>query len=192
VVSFQPSSDCYYSGMDEPRTLSSEEIYKGKTFNVRIDDVREDDLTYKREVVVHRGSAVIVPLFDDGTVALVRQWRQPAGKYLLEIPAGSLEEGEEPREGAIRELEEEIGCAAAKVEHLASFFVSPGFLSEKMHVYLATGLTETAQNLDDDERVEVVRIPLTEAVDLCRRNKIEDAKTIVGLLFAAARGVPPS
>lgn len=168
-----------------PQTLSSKDIYDGKTFNVRIDEVRDDDLTYKREIVVHRGSAVIVPLFDDGTVALVRQWRHPAGKYLLEIPAGSLEEGEDPRTGAIRELEEEIGCTAAKVEKLTEFYVSPGFLTERMHVYLATGLTETAQNLDDDERIDVVRIPLADALELCRNNTIEDAKTIIGLTFAA-------
>src|SRR3569623_99352 len=141
--------------MAQPEMLSTTDIYQGKTFNVRIDEVREDDLTYKREIVVHRGSAVIVPLFDDGTVALVRQWRQPAGKYLLEIPAGSLEMGEDPLTGAVRELGEEIGCTAANVEHLSSFYVSPGFLNEVMHVYLATGLTETSQNLDEDERIDI-------------------------------------
>ena len=173
--------------MAQPETLSTEEIYHGKTFNVRIDDVREDDLTYKREIVTHRGSAVIVPLFDDGTVALVKQWRQPAGKYLLEIPAGSLEKGEDPRTGAIRELEEEIGCTAAHIEKLVKFYVSPGFLTEKMHVFLATGLRETAQNLDEDERIDIVRLPLAEALDLCRNNTIEDAKTIIGLTFTASR-----
>jgi ADP-ribose pyrophosphatase len=172
--------------MSQPETLSSEEIYKGKTFNVRVDDVREDDLTYKREIVEHRGSAVIVPLFDDGTVALVRQWRHPAGKYLLEIPAGSLEKGEDPRTGAIRELEEEIGWTAKSVELLSSFYVSPGFLSEIMHVFLATGLSETRQNLDEDERIDIVRIPLEEAVEMCRKNQIEDAKTIIGLIFTSA------
>ena len=170
-----------------PETLSSETIYKGRIFNVRIDEIREDDLTYKREIVEHRGSAVIVPLFDDGTVALVRQWRHPSGKYLLEIPAGSLEKNEDPLTGAIRELEEEIGCTAASVEHLASFYVSPGFLSEKMNVYLATGLTETAQNLDDDERIDIVRIPLNKAVEMCHDGSIEDAKTIVGLVFTAEK-----
>jgi len=171
-----------------PETLSSETIYKGRIFNVRIDEIREDDdLTYKREIVEHRGSAVIVPLFDDGTVALVRQWRHPAGKYLLEIPAGSLEAGEDPLTGAIRELEEEIGCTASSVEHLTSFYVSPGFLSEKMNVYLATGLTETAQNLDDDERIDIVRIPLAEALTMCHDGSIEDAKTIVGLVFTAEK-----
>lgn len=171
--------------MTQPETLSSEEIYHGKTFKVRIDDVREDDLTYQREIVVHRGSAVIVPLFDDGTVGLVRQWRHPAGKYLLEIPAGSLEEGEDPRTGAIRELEEEIGCTAQSVEKLTEFYVSPGFVTEKMHVYLAAGLTETAQNLDEDERIDIVRLPLAEALEMCETNAIEDAKTIIGLTFAA-------
>src|SRR6478672_6840427 len=170
-----------------PETLSSESIYKGRIFNIRVDEIREDDLTYKREIVEHRGSAVIVPLFDDGTVALVRQWRQPAGKHLLEIPAGSLEVDEDPLTGALRELEEEIGCTAASIQHLASFYVSPGFLSEKMHVYLATGLRETAQNLDEDERIDIVRLPLIEAIDLCRSGEIEDAKTIVGLTFTAER-----
>ncbi|HEY2847474.1 MAG TPA: NUDIX hydrolase [Pyrinomonadaceae bacterium] len=173
--------------MTQPETLSSHEIYHGKTFNVRIDEVREDDLTYKREIVEHRGSAVIVPLFDDGTVGLVRQWRHPAGKYLLEIPAGSLEEGEDPRTGAIRELEEEVGCTADSVDLLSSFYVSPGFLSEKMHVYVATGLRETTQNLDEDERIDIVRLPLADTIEMCRTNEIEDAKTIIGLTFAASR-----
>src|SRR4051812_37740471 len=114
--------------------LSSEEIYKGKIFDVKIDTIREGDVEYKREVVVHKGSAVMVPVFDDGTVALVRQYRHPAGKYLLEVPAGSLEKGEDALEGARRELEEEIGVTASKIELLTEFYVSPGFLTEKMYV----------------------------------------------------------
>lgn len=169
-----------------PDTLSSKPIYSGRTFNVRLDEVREDEKTYEREIVEHPGSAVIVPLFEDGTVALARQYRHPAGKYLLEIPAGSLEPGEVPSAGAIRELEEEIGCVAADLKHLASFYVSPGFVSEKMHVYLATGLTETQQNLDDDETIEIIRLPLTDALAMCKDGRIEDAKTIIGLTFTAA------
>ncbi|HEV7700337.1 MAG TPA: NUDIX hydrolase [Pyrinomonadaceae bacterium] len=167
-----------------PETLSSKKIYKGRTFDVRIDEIREDELTYEREIVVHKGSAVIVPLFDDGTIALVRQYRHATGKYLLESPAGSLEEGEDPLAGAIRELEEEIGVTAATVEKLSEFYVSPGFLTEKMYLYLATGLTETAQDLDDDERIDIVRMPLIEAVAQCHSGAIEDAKTIIGLLSA--------
>lgn len=168
-------------------TTHSESIYKGRVFDVTLDTIREDGVEYQREMVVHRGSAVIVPLFDDGTVALVRQYRHPAGDYLLEVPAGSLEDGEDPEEGARRELEEEIGVRADKLEKIAEFFVSPGFLTEKMYVYLATEITETEQRLENDELIEIRRIPLADALGLIQRGEIQDAKTIVGLLLAADR-----
>src|SRR3954471_12773654 len=113
-------------------TLSTRDIYKGKIFDVIETEIRHDDVQYKREIVVHKGSAVIVPVFDDGTVALVRQYRHPAGKSVLEIPAGSLESGEDPKIGAMRELEEEVGVTAENVELISEFWVSPGFLTEKM------------------------------------------------------------
>lgn len=168
-------------------TISSQDIYKGRIFDVRLVRIREDGKEYERAVVEHPGSAVIVPLFADGSVALVRQYRHPAGKELLEVPAGSLEHGEDPKEGAMRELEEEIGVRADQLDLISEFYVSPGFLTEKMHVYLATGLTETAQNLDEDENIEIVRMPLTEALELVRNGTIEDAKTMIGLTIAAAR-----
>ena len=168
-------------------TLSSEHIYKGRIFDIRIDEIREGDIEYKRELVVHKGSAVVIPVFDDGTVALVRQYRHAAGKYLLEICAGTLNEGEDPEIGARRELEEEIGVTAAKIEKLAEFYVSPGFLTEKMFLYLATELTETAQNLDEDENIELVRLPFPEALDLIRSGTIEDAKTIIAITLTASR-----
>ncbi len=170
-----------------PEKISSKDIYKGRVFDVRLDTIREGDITYDREIVVHRGSAVIVPVFDDNTVALVRQYRHPAAKYMLEIPAGSLEHGEDPRTGAIRELEEEIGVTAANMELISEFYVSPGFLTEKMHVFLATGLTTTAQRLESDELIEIERIPLSEAVEMARDGRIEDAKSIIGLLLAASK-----
>jgi ADP-ribose pyrophosphatase len=169
------------------KPLSSKTIYKGRIFDVRIDEISEGDIEYKREIVVHRGSAVIVPVFDDGTVALVRQYRHAAGKYLLEVPAGSLDEGEDPQTGAMRELEEEIGYRAGKIEKIAEFYVSPGFLTEKMFVYLATELTETSQNLEEDELIEIERLTFEQALAKIRSVEIEDAKTIVGLTFAAAR-----
>ena len=98
---------------------------------------------------------MIVPVFEDKTVALVKQYRHAAGKYLLEIPAGSLDENENPEIGARRELEEEIGVTAGNIEKLTEFYVSPGFLTEKMFVYLATDLTETQQNLEEDELIEI-------------------------------------
>jgi len=171
-----------------PETISSESIYDGRIFDVRIDTLRHEGSEYKREVVVHRGSAVIVPLFDDNSVALVRQYRHAAGEYLLEIPAGTLDPTDDtPEQGARRELEEEIGVIAENIEKIAEFYVSPGFLTEKMYVYLATGLTETQQNLDDDEHVEIERISLDRALEMTKTGEIADAKTIIGLTFAAEK-----
>lgn len=170
-----------------PETISSRSIYEGKIFNLRMDRIREDAKEYDREIVAHPGSAVIVPVFDDRTVALVRQYRHAAGGYLLEIPAGSLEEGEDPKTGAIRELEEEIGVVASSVELLTQFYVSPGFLTEKMFVFLATGLTGTAQNLDEDETIEIRRLSFPDAFKLIRSGGIADAKTIAGLALAGPK-----
>ncbi|HEV8592941.1 MAG TPA: NUDIX hydrolase [Pyrinomonadaceae bacterium] len=169
----------------KPETLSSETIYKGKVFDIRVDEIREGDVEYKREIVVHKGSAVIVPVFADGTVALARQYRHAAGKHLLEIPAGTLEIGEDPKTGAIRELEEEIGVVAGKIEKLCEFYVSPGFLTEKMYVYVATDLTETSQMLETDEILTVERHSFPELFEMIRSGEIEDAKTISSVLLAA-------
>lgn len=168
-----------------PETIATKKIYDGRIFDVRIDTIREGDAEYEREIISHRGSSVIVPLFDDGSVVMVRQYRHAAKEILLEVPAGSLDEGETPMEGAARELEEEIGYTADKLEQIAEFYVSPGFLDEKMFVFLATGLTKTEQRLEIDEIIEVERIPLTDAVDMVNRGEIHDAKTMLGLLFAA-------
>lgn len=170
-----------------PRILNSEKVYDGRQFKVTVDTISEGELTYQREVVHHFGSAVIIPVFDDGTVALVRQYRHPAVRYLLEAPAGTLEDREPPELGAARELEEEIGFVADHLEKLSEFFVSPGFLEEKMHVYLATGLTESQQRLEEDEILEVVRLPIAEALEMITSGEIQDAKTIIGLILAAPR-----
>ena len=167
--------------------LSSVTLYKGKVFDVRLDDIREDGVEYQREIVVHHGSAVIVPVFADGTVALVRQYRHAADKYLLELPAGSLNDGESPETGAVRELEEEIGVTASKIEKLTEFYVSPGFLTEKMFVFLATELTEVGQKLERDELLTIERLSFPRLFDLIRNGSIEDAKTIVGVTLAAPR-----
>jgi len=170
-----------------PEFLDSKKVFEGRVFDVTTDTVREGDKTYVREVVHHPGSAVIVPAFDDGTVALVRQYRHPAVRYLLELPAGTLKDKEDPEEGALRELEEELGLVAGRMQKLSEFFVSPGFLEEKMWLYLATDLTATAQRLDDDETIEIVRLPLARALQMITDGEIEDAKTIIGLMLAAPR-----
>ena len=177
------STDC-------PQILSSEEIFRGRVFSVTVDTIREGDKTYEREVVHHPGSAVIVPVFADGTIALVRQYRHPPVRYLLEVPAGKLDQGEVPQEAAARELEEELGFVAGRLEKLSEFFVSPGFCEERMWVYLATDLTETERRLEDDEVIEVVRVPFSQALSMITTGEIEDAKSIIGVMLAAPRVGP--
>ena len=170
-----------------PEFIDSKKVFSGRVFDVSVDTVREADRTYIREVVHHPGSAVILPAFDDGTIGLVRQYRHPAVKYLLELPAGTLNDQERPETGAARELEEELGIVAGRLEKLSEFFVSPGFCEEKMWLYLATELTPTAQRLEEDELIEIVRLPVDRALQMISDGEIEDAKTIIGLLLAAPR-----
>jgi ADP-ribose pyrophosphatase len=174
---------------EAPEVLESKEIFRGRVFDVSVDTVREGLTTYVREVVHHPGSAVILPVFEDGTLALVRQYRHPAVKYLLELPAGSLSdsERESPEAGAARELEEELGVVAGRMEKLTEFFVSPGFVEEKMWLYLATELTETEQHLEADEILEIVRVSFTRAFEMIEDGEIEDAKTIIGIMMGARR-----
>ena len=175
------------SESETPEFIDSKNVFTGRVFNVSVDTVREADRTYIREVVHHPGSAVILPAFDDGTIAFVKQYRHPAVKYLLELPAGTLNDQERPEAGAARELEEELGVVAGNLEKLTEFFVSPGFCEEKMWLYLATDLTPTAQRLEDDEFIEIVKLPIDRALQMITDGEIEDAKTIIGLLLAAPR-----
>lgn len=170
-----------------PEVLASEEIYHGRIIDVSVYTVRENDQTYKREVVHHPGGAGVVAVFDDATIALVRQYRHPTVRYLLEIPAGKLEAPEPPEECAARELEEEIGVRAGRMEKLSEFFTTPGFCEEKLWVYLATDLIETAQNLEGDEQLDIMRVTFERAFEMIADGEIEDAKTIIGITMAAAR-----
>jgi ADP-ribose pyrophosphatase len=173
--------------MNKPEVISTEDIYKGKIFDVYEAEIREGEIRYKREIVKHKGSVVVIPVFADKTVALVRQYRHAAGEYLLEIPAGTLNIGEDPQIGAMRELEEEIGVRANKIEKLTEFYVSPGFLTEKMHLYLATDLHETQQNLEEDELLSIEKLTFPKAFEKIKNGEIQDAKTIVGLILAGAK-----
>lgn len=170
-----------------PKLLSREEVFGGKLISVVRDTVREGEKTYVREVVKHPGGAAVVPFFEDGSVAFVTQYRHPAQKYVLELPAGKLDPGEQPAETAARELEEELGVVAGRLEHLSGFYTTPGFCAERLWVFLATELRETARRHEDDEIIEVVRMPFARALELVAANEIEDAKTIIGLLLAARR-----
>ena len=139
--------------------------------------------TKTREIVRHPGACVIVPLLDDGRVCLIRNWRVAVNQTLIELPAGTLEPPEPPHVTAERELIEETGYRARKIELLHAFFLSPGILDEKMHLYVATGLTEGETAREDDEEIENWLVPWEEAVSMIFRREIQDAKTIVGLLW---------
>ncbi|HUF05332.1 MAG TPA: NUDIX hydrolase [Aridibacter sp.] len=170
-----------------PEIISTEKIASCDLFDVTRSKIRENGVEYNRDIVVHPGSAVVVPYFEDETVALVSQYRYAAGKELLELPAGSLEEGETALECAAREIREEVGYSAERLEKLTEFYVSPGFLTESMTVFFATGLTHDPLEGDADEFIDVRRINLAEAASMARQNTFSDAKTILGLLFAEMR-----
>ena len=168
--------------------IESELIFKGVIFDVVRDRLREPQGTeIVREIVTHPGGAGGLPVFADGRVALVRQYRHPAKLELLEIPAGKLEPGEAPEECAAREIEQEIGWRPGKLQLLADFFSTPGFCGEQLFVYLATELTPSQQALDHDEFVEIVYLPFAEAIARATRNEFADSKTIIALLLAERR-----
>lgn len=142
--------------------------------------------TKTREIVRHPGACVIVPLLDDGRVCLIRNYRIAAGQTLIELPAGTLEPPEQPHVTAERELIEETGYRAAKMEFLHAFFLSPGILDEKMHLYLATGLAAGEHAREEGEEIENLLVPWPEAISMISGGQIQDAKTIVGLLWVDA------
>jgi ADP-ribose pyrophosphatase len=166
--------------------LKREYIYRGRVFDLSIGRFQSAEKgEVDIEVIHHNGGAGALPLFDDGTVALVRQWRYPLGRYSLEIAAGRIEPGQTPEHTAARELEEELGYRAVDFRKLGEFHVAPGYCEERLYVYLATGLTKSIQNLDEDEEVEVVHMPFADAVALVGSGEIDDAKSIITILLAA-------
>lgn len=167
--------------------LRSEEIYRGRILDVYKDTVLLENGTEAiREVVHHPGGACVVPLTSDGCVLMVRQFRYPHHTETLEVPAGKLEYGEEPLQCAVRELKEEVGGEAESLESLGSLFPTPAYDEEVIYMYLARQLTETStQSLDADEFLDVVRLPLADAVQMVMENRIRDAKTQIALLKTA-------
>jgi ADP-ribose pyrophosphatase len=162
--------------------MSTRHIYTGKVVTLNIDRVTlPNGVTVDLETIRHPGAAAVVPLKDDGTVVLIRQFRHAAGGFIYEIPAGKLNPSEDPLNCASRELEEEVGYRASSFELLASVFTAPGFADEVIHIYKATGLTKGRQQLDRDEVLDVIEMPLSEAVAKIEDGTIRDAKTIVGL-----------
>jgi ADP-ribose pyrophosphatase len=157
--------------------LSSRRVFAGNVFEVVVENWNGRE----RDIVVHRGSTAIVAVDRDGYVTLVRQLREPVRKRLLELPAGTLEEGEQPLASARRELEEEVGLVGGRWRELAAFYTTPGFCRERMHVFLAEELDRGEARPEADEELEVVRWRIEEIE--ARLGELEDAKTIAGLLL---------
>ena len=172
--------------MANETVLSSERIYDGKIISLRIDHVRlPDGDLHKREIVEHRGAVAMVALDEEEHIYLVRQYRSATQRVLLEIPAGTLEAGEEPLVTAERELQEEIGMFPASLEPLGTFYLAPGYSDERIHLFLARQLRPASLPADSDEDISVERMPLAEGLRLIDEGAVEDAKTIAGLLRVA-------
>ena len=165
--------------------LRSETLLKGRAFAIRRDWLKTPDgRETKYDIIEHGGSVILVPLDADGNLLFVRQYRHAAGTDLLELPAGTLDEGEEPAVCAAREIREETGFAAGKLEKIGEFYLAPGYSTEFMIVYLARDLTYDPLEADADEFLSVERIPLAEAIQMAERGEMSDAKSLAALFLA--------
>lgn len=175
---------------DSPR-LGSARVYSGRILNLDIDRVRfPDGSVGQLEMIRHPGASAVVPFMsdpagDDPQLLLIRQYRYAAGQAVYEIPAGRLDPGETPLECATRELLEETGCTAERVEPLLAILTTPGFTDEKIHLFMAIGLTMGDSNQEADEFIELVTLPLSEVLQMIERGEIVDGKTLVAILYAA-------
>ncbi len=167
------------------KTLKSKIVFKGEAIDLRVDTIiTADGRRTTREIVEHPGAIVVVPLDAEGNVLLVKQWRTAPHKYLLEIPAGGIEKGEDVEATVIREMQEEIGYKPQKLVRLGGFYSTPGFSTEYLYLYLATDLVPSRLEAEDTAGIEIIRVPLSKIPRMILDREIEDAKSIAGLLHA--------
>ncbi len=177
--------------MHEPGRVDTRRVYSGKTINVDLDTVRfPNGKNGELEMVRHPGASAIVPFLsdpagDDPQLLLLKQYRYAAEGFIYEIPAGKLDAGEDPRDCAERELREETGCIAKRMDRLTTIYTTPGFTDEKIHLFMASGLTEGQTAHEEHEFIHFERMPLSRALELIESGEISDGKTVVGLLYAA-------
>jgi len=175
----------------EAGKVESRRVYTGKIISVDVDTVRfPDGSTGELEMIRHPGASAIVPFLsdprgEDPQVLMIRQYRYAADGYLYEIPAGRLDQGENPRDCAVRELKEETGCTAEHFDHLLTMYTTPGFTDEKIHLFMATGLVAGETKHEVDEFLDLHPMRLSRALEMVEAGEIQDAKTVIGLLFAA-------
>ena len=172
-------------------TVASHRIYTGKVVSLDVDQVRFPDGSIgELELIRHPGAAAILPFLsdpegDDPQIMLIRQYRYAADSYLYEVPAGKLDPGETPDVCAARELREETGCTAERIEHLYTTYTTPGFTDEQIHIYMATGLTQGEAATEADEFLEIETVHLSRALHMIQQGEIRDAKTALAVLYAA-------
>ena len=170
---------------------SGRRVYTGRVLNLDVDVVEFPDGTFgELEIFRHPGASAVVPFLtdprgDDPQILLIKQYRYAAGDYMYEIPAGRLDPGEDPVACAHRELREETGCSAASMQHLYTIFTTPGFTDEKIHIFLASDLTQGDAAREADEFLTVEPVKLSRALELVKSGELKDAKTAVGILYAA-------
>ncbi|MFL5479404.1 MAG: NUDIX hydrolase [Gemmatimonadaceae bacterium] len=174
-----------------PGCIKSIRVHTGKVISLDVDTVRfPDGSTGELEMIRHPGASAIVPFLsdpdgNDPQILLIKQYRYAANGYVVEIPAGRLNPGEDPRDCAARELKEETGCTAEQLEFLTTMFTTPGFTDEKIHLYMATGLVVGETKHEADEFLDLQPMPLSRALEMVKSGEIRDGKTALGLLFAA-------
>ncbi len=167
---------------EQQAPTENEIVFQGKKFSVRVDTIQPaEGKAYKREIVVHSGAVVMIPVDEAGNILLIKQWRRAADRILVELPAGTLEQGEDPAECAQRELQEEIGYIANKLTPLGGFFSAPGFCSEYLHLFLAEDLQTSRLAPDAHEHIEVIPKTPEEALHMIEQGEICDAKSIAGI-----------
>lgn len=172
----------------EEETIASEMLYEGKILNLRRDKVHVvGDKESYREIIEHNGGVTLAAITDEGRMVMVRQFRKAAGKVVLETPAGKIEKGENHRHTAIRELKEETGYTAEKMEYITSFYSSIGYSEEVIYLYMATGLTAGETEFDENEAIDILEYDLGLLKKMVLGGEIEDAKTIAAILIAAAK-----